>query len=92
MKKLSIISAVALVMGLIANPAFSLQYCADVEPNGSKTFDEDYSVYGGCETFEIDIWICNVPEAATVGGFWIDFQGDADKLNITIQNDLSNTA
>jgi len=84
MKKLLIIWALILALGLFSAPAFAAHYVADFLESGNpggwtaslKTLDDaaGTSVSVG-DTFNVDIWMRNASGAATNGGFWIEFDG-----------------
>jgi len=68
-------------------PAYSVTYRMDVleeeNPGGwtnsLKTFDKEYLMAPG-QTIDIDIWVNDVPGAATAGGLWIDFTESKDTI------------
>lgn len=78
MKKFFFVCVFMLTLGLLSSPVFALQYCKDFlescNPGGSllsfKTFDESYTVGVG-ETFEIDIWLNDVPQPLISGGVYL---------------------
>ena len=92
MKKFTFIWLVALFMTWMVKPAFGVEYGTDfLEPGNPggwsqslKTFDKEWTVNPG-DTFDVDIWINNVPEEIITSGFFIDY--DASKVTI-VRSDL----
>lgn len=78
MKKVFIVCAFTLFLGLISNSVLAIQYCKDLlepcNPGGwslsFKTFDEGYYIGPG-SAYEIDIWLNDVPIPLLTAGFWV---------------------
>jgi hypothetical protein len=88
MKKNNYRGMLALIMILMVNPAFGVEYGVDfLEPgnpggwSGSlKTFDDAWTVSPG-DAFDVDIWINDVPEDLITAGFIVEY--DASQLSVT---------
>lgn len=87
MKKLSIICALLLILGLISGPAFAIEYRIDILEPGNpggwtaslKTFENKWMKEKSKEV-AVDIWLHDVTEPLISGGFWIKY--DPSKVSI----------
>ena len=78
MKKLTVVLMFGLVMGLMTGPAFAQSYCQDVLETGNpggrttglKTCDVvNPETLNPGDTFSVDIWAAEIPEAIISSGF-----------------------
>ena len=77
MKKLSIISASALLLGLMAGPVMAQAptYSFDIDPtDGGKNLQPSISIAPG-DAVTFDMYLSNTPAPQNAGGFWVDFSG-----------------
>ena len=94
MKKLVVVCVFTLFLGLFSSSAFAIQYCNDFlefcNPGGwshsLKTFDESRSV-STPSTYEIDVWLNDVPIALIAAGFWVVYDPSAMDLEYVLVYD-----
>ena len=94
MKKLVVVCVFTLFLGLFLSSAFAIQYCNDFlefcNPGGwshsVKTFDESRSV-STPSTYEIDVWLNDVPIPLLTAGFWVVYESSATDLEYVLTYD-----
>ena len=87
MKKFFIVCVFALTLGLLSSPVFAIQYCKDFLEDGNpggwtsslKTFDDEATVSFN-QTFELDVWVNDLPEGMFTGGFTLYY--DPQKIEV----------
>jgi hypothetical protein len=95
MKRLIVFSTV--VLTLIVNPCFAIEYCKDFLESGNpggwsaslKPFDDEWTM-GAESGVELEIWINDVTEPLLTAGYVIQFDPGLVKISNVIPYDTDN--
>jgi hypothetical protein len=87
MKKVSILCALLLVIGLLSGTASAIEYSIDFLESGNpggwsaslKTFEKE-GIKSKSKEVDVDIWLHDVPKPLISAGFWITY----DHLQVSI--------
>ena len=80
MKKLSIISACALLFGLMAGPVMAQTYIFDVDPTAGKDIQTDITI-SAFDSVTLDMYLSGAGAPQNAGGFWLDFTGSTADIS-----------